>query len=126
MADDDRRSKSATLRLILENLIVKADACPTNVDLVITVGGLAAGEIESGRGRGRTVIACQPADERSCLLDGTEPPSRNLRQHEFDVLRGHQIEQRGLDRDRSDAVDADAIRRGLLAERFRESNHSRL
>ena len=64
--------------------------------------------------------------QRGDLVDLDEPPARNLRQHVVDLLLGHLLEQRGAGGRGRHAVHRDVEVRKLLAERFRQRDHTGL
>src|SRR6185436_11705343 len=90
------------------------------------VGGTAARDVEYAAGREGAVLARQPADERSDLVDLDEAVHRDLGEHVVDVLLRHLVEDRGLRRCRRDAVDQHPRLSELLPERFRQRDYARL
>src|SRR5262249_9178752 len=85
-----------------------------------SVRSASTGEIKHCAGAERTLFARQPTDQRGCLFDSPEPPQRDLRKHEVDVLFRHLIEERRPARSRRDAIDSNSGGGGLLSERLRE------
>src|SRR5487761_171188 len=90
-----------------------------------SVGGAAAGDVESRGGGEGALLAGQPADQRRHLVDLAQAAHGELRLHVIDLRLGKLGEDGALESRGGDAVDAHAGWGQLLAEGLGEADDAR-